>query len=135
MAVVPVASPTSSFRSYASPPPHLAFSLSFFNILTIGQAAERSYPTIAPIGSVFSAKFLPEIPVSAAATVIIPGEVIPNYNDLKILTSSIEEAYKEGSRSAEVKFQYKGMEKCNIYHFKKVCNRSMICFNIIYAML
>jgi hypothetical protein len=111
-----------NFRSYASPPPHLAFSLSFFNVLTIAQAAERSYPIIAPIGSVISAKFLPEIPVSAAATVIIPDEVIPNYNDLKTLTSSLEKAYKEGSRSAEVKFQYNGIEKCNVYHFLKVRN-------------
>lgn len=117
---MPVALPT--FRSYASPPPHLAFSLSFFNVLTIAQATERSYPIIAPIGSVSSAKFLPEIPLSAAATVIIPGEVIPNYNDLKILTSSIEKAYKEGSRSAEVKFQYNGIEKCIVYHFSKVRN-------------
>ena len=117
---MPVALPT--FRSYASPPPHLAFSLSFFNVLTIAQAAERSYPIIAPIGSVSSAKFLPEIPLSAAATVIIPGEVIPNYNDLKILTSSIEKAYKEGSRSAEVKFQYNGIKKCIVYHFSKVRN-------------
>ena len=76
---MPVAPPTSSFRSYASLPPHLAFSSSFFNVLTIAQAAERSYPVIAPIGSVSSAKFLPEIPLSAVATVIIPGEVIPNY--------------------------------------------------------
>ena len=92
---MPVAPPT--FCSYASLPPHLAFSLSFFNVLTIAQAAERSYPIIAPIGSVISAKFLPEIPLSAAVTVIIPGEVIPNYNDLNTLTSSIEKAYKEGS--------------------------------------
>ena len=86
-----------TFRSYASPLPHLAFSSSFFNYLTISQAGERSYPLIAPIGSVISAKFLPEIPLSAAATVIIPGEVIPNYKDLKTLTSTIEEAYKVGS--------------------------------------
>jgi hypothetical protein len=119
-----VAPPTSSlsFRSYASPPPHLAFSLSFFNVLTIAQAAERSYPIIAPIGSVSSAKILPEIPLSAAATVIIPGEVIPNYNDLRTLTSSLEKAYTEGSRSAEVTFQYNGMEKCIVYHFSKVRN-------------
>ena len=81
----------------ASLPPHLAFSLSFFNYLTIAQAGERSYPLIAPIESVSSAKFLPEIPLSAAATVIIPGKVIPNYKVLKNLTSTIEEAYKEGS--------------------------------------
>ena len=115
-----VAPPT--FRSYASPSPHLAFSLGFFNVLTISQAAERSYPSIAPIGSVTSARFLPEIPLSAVATVIIPGEVIPNFNDLKTLTSSIEKAYKEGSRSAEVKFQYNGNEKCIVYHFSKVRN-------------
>ena len=77
-----------AFCSYASPPPHLAFPLSFFNVLTIAQAAERSYPIIAPIGSVMSAKILPEVPLSAVATVIIPGEVIPNYNDLKTLTSA-----------------------------------------------
>jgi hypothetical protein len=119
---MPVAPPLSTFRSYASPSPHLAFSLSFFNVLTIAQAAERSYPTIAPFGSVSSAKFLPEIPLSAAATVIIPGEVIPNYNDLRTLTSSIEKAYNEGSRSAEVMFQYNGIEKCVVYHFSKVRN-------------
>ena len=88
--------------------------------LTIAQAGERSYPLIAPIGSVSSAKFLPEIPLSVAATVIIPGEVIPNYKDLKTLTSTIEEAYKEGSRSAEVKFWHNGVEICMIYHFSKV---------------
>jgi hypothetical protein len=111
-----------TFRSYASPGPHLAFSLNFFNVLTIAQAADGSYPNIAPVGSVSSAIFLPEIPVSAAATVIIPGEVIPNYNDLKTLTSNIEKAYKEGLRSAEVKFKYNGIEKCNVYHFSKVRN-------------
>ncbi|KDR79618.1 hypothetical protein GALMADRAFT_46580, partial [Galerina marginata CBS 339.88] len=108
-----------TFRSYASPPPHLAYSSSFFNDLTIAQATERSYPIIAPIGSVISARFLPEIPLSAAATVIVPGEVIPSYNDLIALTSDIEKAYKEGSRSAEVKFRYNGREKCVVYHFSK----------------
>ena len=35
-----------------------------------------------------SAKFLAKIPLSTAATVIIPGEVIPNYKDLKTKTSN-----------------------------------------------
>ena len=59
-----------TFRSYASPSPHLAFSSSFFNYLTIAQAGERSYPLITPIGSVSSAKFLPEIPLSAATVIM-----------------------------------------------------------------
>ena len=85
-----------TFHSHASPPPHLAFCSSFYltiSYLTISQAGERSYPgpLIAPIGSVSSAKFLPKIPLSAAATVIIPGEVIQNYKDLKTLTSTIEQ--------------------------------------------
>ncbi|EDR01207.1 uncharacterized protein LACBIDRAFT_312302 [Laccaria bicolor S238N-H82] len=109
-----------NFRSYTSPLPHLAFSSSFFNNLTITQAAEYSYPTIAPIGSVSSARFLPEVPFSAAATVIISGEVIPNYNDLKFLTSSIENEYTAGSRSAEVRFRYNGTERCMVYHFSKL---------------
>ena len=83
-----------TFHSYASLPPYLAFSSSLLNYLTISHAGECSYPLIAPIGSVSSAKFPPDIPLSAAAT------VIPNYKDLKTLTSTIEEAYKEGSRSA-----------------------------------
>ncbi|KIJ97608.1 hypothetical protein K443DRAFT_67833, partial [Laccaria amethystina LaAM-08-1] len=106
--------------SYMSPLPHLAFSSSFFNNLTIAQAAEYLYPIIAAVGSVSSARFLPEVPFSAAATVIIPGEVIPNYSDLKTLTIGIEEAYTAGSRSAEVKFRYNGIEKCMVYHFSKL---------------
>lgn len=126
-----------NFRSYASPFPHLAFSSSFFNNLTIAQAAGYSYPIIAPIGSVSSARFLPEVPFSAAATVIIPGEVIPNYGDLKTLTFNIEKAYTAGSRSAEVKFRYNGMEKCMVYHFSKVCDSQKlnVVFKIIYSPL
>ena len=51
-----------TFHSYASPLPLLAFSSSFFNYLSISQAAERSYPPTAPIGSVSSANFYPKFP-------------------------------------------------------------------------
>ena len=64
----------STFRSYASPPPHL---FKFFPLLRLVNVPGN--PLITPIGSVSSANFLPEIPLSAAATFIIPGEVIPNY--------------------------------------------------------
>ncbi|KAF8952817.1 hypothetical protein BDZ97DRAFT_1644347, partial [Flammula alnicola] len=108
------------FRSYASPPPHLAFSADFFQSLTIAQAAEHSYPSIAPIGSVLSTSFSQNIPLSAAATVIRPGEVIPNYNDLNTITSNIEDEYRKGFRSAEVKFRHKGLEYSVVYHFSKL---------------
>ena len=115
-----------TFRSYASPPPHLAFSSSFFNYLTIAQAGERSYPLIAPIGSVISAKFLAEIPLSAAASVIIPSEVIPNYKDLKTLTSTFEEACKEGSRSACHPHHDKQNTSCNYFVFRSYARHFML---------
>ena len=64
-----------TFGSYASCrhiwPSLQVFFFFFFNYLTIAQAAEPSYPLIAPILLV-SAKFLLEIPLSTAATIIIP---------------------------------------------------------------
>ncbi|KAF8896904.1 hypothetical protein CPB84DRAFT_1641934, partial [Gymnopilus junonius] len=108
------------FRDYASPPPHLAFSSDFFRSLSIAKAAELTYPTIAPVGSVYSANFSDDIPVSGSATVITPNEVIPNYCDLKDVTVRIEDAFKNGMRSALVKFRHLGVEYVYKYHFSKL---------------
>ena len=66
-------------------------------VFSIAQAGERFYPLITPIGSVSSAKFLPEIPLSAAATVIIPGEIIPNYNQAANFEKRPKVAWEPGS--------------------------------------
>lgn len=109
------------FRDYASPFPHLMYSSSFFHGLAISEAIELSYPSIAPVGSVFSAVFSDEVPRSAAATVMMPGEVIPHYSDLRTITADLEDEYKRGRRSVAVEFKYMGAEYSFVYHFSKVC--------------
>lgn len=106
---------------YAAPSPHLAYSPEFFNKLTIAKLAALEFPTLAPEGSVTLTEFLPEVPRSAAATVIRPNEILPNYADLVGVTRHLTSEYQNGMRAVRVTFQYLEIEYCYIYHFSKVC--------------
>ncbi|KAG6906879.1 hypothetical protein DXG01_011525 [Tephrocybe rancida] len=86
---------TLSFREYATPSSHLAYSEQFFEIQTISQALSllASYPTILPVGSVVNWNFSCWTPSDASSTVMLSGEVIPNIQDLQRITATMESAY------------------------------------------
>ncbi|KAJ3516162.1 hypothetical protein NLJ89_g1290 [Agrocybe chaxingu] len=63
---------------------------------------------------------MPQIPATASATVISPGEVVPSYGDLLPITAEMEDAYKKGMNSALITFQHDGEEYEFMYHFSKI---------------
>jgi hypothetical protein len=81
---------------------------------------ELSFSTIAPPGSVDHVKFHQDIPCTAAATVIQPLEVLPDYADLQPITSTWDEAFQQGMRSFIVSYKYQGQDYIHNYHFSKV---------------
>ncbi|KAF8959342.1 hypothetical protein BDZ97DRAFT_1667349, partial [Flammula alnicola] len=109
-----------SFSTYAAPPPHLAFSAEFFNSLKISQIPDLSYPSLAEIGSVYWTAFSIEMPSSAAATIIVPGEVLPHFSDLRPITSEMEKEFKDGMRSVYIKFTHSGVNYSVNYSFSKI---------------
>ncbi|KAG6901836.1 hypothetical protein C0995_007339, partial [Termitomyces sp. Mi166 len=91
-----------SFRIFATPAPHLAYSDQFFHLQKISQISDllEVYPVVLPVGSVISSRFSFKIPGSASATVIQPQEVLPSIKDLHSVTTRMEDAYNmEGMRS------------------------------------
>jgi len=113
---------SSDFQRYVSPLPQRAFTQEHFSTLSVQQALDLSYPSIAPEGSVTSTELLNDVPCSGSATVIMHGEVIPHYKDLLPITSIMEDAFKAGMRSARVEFTFNGMKYSRLYHFSKVCS-------------
>ena len=78
------------------------------------------YPRILNPGLKISAVFTTEVPESVWSKTISPGEVIPHYHDLIIITATIEDAFKAGKRGVYVTFWHEGKEHCQQYHFSKV---------------
>ncbi|KAJ3861143.1 hypothetical protein EV359DRAFT_19804, partial [Lentinula novae-zelandiae] len=106
--------------AYCNPAHYAAFSNDFFRELTFAQALEVSIPAIAPEGCLLGWIFDVGIPSTKAATVIIPGEIIPHLNDLLPIIRAMESAYVEGKRSVQMHMRVSGQESVRSYHFSKI---------------
>ncbi|KAJ3911610.1 hypothetical protein F5877DRAFT_85747, partial [Lentinula edodes] len=105
---------------YCNPAHHAAFSNDFFHELTFARALEVSIPAIAPEGCLLGWIFDVGIPSTKAATVIIPGKIIPHLNDLLPIIRAMESAYVEGKRSVQMHMRVSGQESVRSYHFSKI---------------
>jgi hypothetical protein len=74
-------------------------------------------PNIERAGFVQSWEFTKEVPASAQATVIVPGEVVPCLDDIAGILRDWECAFNDGYRGILVTFS-DGMQK--LLHYQKV---------------
>ena len=118
----------STFSVYSTPASLSAFSASDFSSLTFERASELTYPKISAPNSVVSWCYSPNIPTSAAGTIIIPGDIIPNAIDLLPIFLNMEDAFGEGMRSVVLTMTLAetGSEKMYEYHFAKVSQLHVI---------
>jgi hypothetical protein len=100
--------------------------------MTFERATELTYPKIAPPNSVNSWCYSTNIPTSAAGTIIIPGDIIPNSIDLLPIFRDMEDAFGEGMRSVVLTMTKADLESgskntyVSEYHFAKVRQRHII---------
>jgi hypothetical protein len=118
----------STFSEYVTPASFSAFSASEFYSMTFQRATELTYPKIAPPNSVDSWCYSTNIPTSAAGTIIIPGDIIPNSIDLLPIFRDMERAFGEGMRSVVLTMMLaeSGFKNTYEYHFTKVSQRHII---------
>lgn len=90
--------------------------------MTFERATELTYPKIAAPNSVVSWCYSTNIPTSAAGTIIIPGDIIPNSVDLLPIFRGMEDAFGEGMRSVvlTIMLAETGSKNTYEYHFAKV---------------
>ena len=93
-----------AFKSYSSPPSSVAYSAQFFASLTFGKVLGLDFPAIAPASSVVSFVFDEETPFDAAGTIILPGETIPELQDLLPIWNGMPAAFARGSHCVLVCF-------------------------------
>ena len=112
----------STLSEYSTPGLSSAFSASEFYSMTFERATELTYPKIAPPNSVYSWHYSTNIPTSAAGTIIIPGDIIPNSIDLAPIFCNMEDAFGEGMRSVVLTMTLAetGSKNTYEYHFAKV---------------
>ncbi|KAF5376134.1 hypothetical protein D9615_007698 [Tricholomella constricta] len=110
----------SDFEAYASPWPSAAYSAEFFSSVTFRSVSELTYPTIAPEKSLVSFVFEVDVPANAAATVILPGEVIPHLSDVLNISSEMRHAYTQGMRSVAIHLSLPSGDIWRRYHFSKI---------------
>jgi hypothetical protein len=107
---------------YSTPPSYAKFSWEFFHDITFLALTDLQFPLIAPPGTIQSFAFEPEVPLTAASTLILPDEVIPPLTDLAPILNRLEEEYICGNRSVKVQLKHSG--KPHVFHFQKVCRVS-----------
>jgi len=110
-----------SYNSYSSPSSLAAYSAPFFSTLTFDQISDLDYPMISPSSALVSFVFGEEILCDAAATVILPGKVIPHIDDVLKLSWDMSAAFANGKRSVTVHFSFKSsnIQRTQRYHFSK----------------
>ncbi|TFK33806.1 hypothetical protein BDQ12DRAFT_657550, partial [Crucibulum laeve] len=106
--------------AYCTPPPHLAYSLSFFSLLTFKLVADMTYPIIAPENSVLSFDFDYEVPGDATGTVIMPYEVVPHINDVMPISRRLAAEFSRGKRSVKLVMSHSGRLSVSTVHFYKI---------------
>ena len=123
----------STFSEYATPASFSAYSYSDFYSMTFERATEVTYPKIAPPNSVDSWCFSKNIPTSAAGTVIIPADIIPNSVDLFPIFRDMEDAFGDGMRSVVLTMTLaeSGSKKTYEYHFAKVSQQYIILVHLL----
>ncbi|KAF9058959.1 hypothetical protein BDP27DRAFT_1239753, partial [Rhodocollybia butyracea] len=105
---------------YSTPSPHAAYSDSYFSKLSFSSASEISLPVIAEKGSIVQWTFHPSVPSTAAATVILPHDIVPHISDLQPIIQGMETAFIDGSRSVVVSSYLGGECVEAMYHFSKI---------------
>ncbi|KAE9391480.1 hypothetical protein BT96DRAFT_831996, partial [Gymnopus androsaceus JB14] len=105
---------------YSTPYPHAAFSEPFFAELSFLKASQVSLPLIAQKGSISHWVYDSEVPCTAAATIILPNEIVPNIYDLQPMISSMEDAFIQGKRSVLLKLNVGEHYVERLYHFSKI---------------
>jgi hypothetical protein len=108
------------FESYSTPNPFSAYSNNHFQSITFEHASSLEFPEIAPAHSVSHWSFNNEVPATALATVILPGEIILHSDDLQPILQQMESAFGEGARSVAVEAFINGQAVSQTYHFTKV---------------
>ena len=113
---------SSTFSKYVTPATLSAFSASDFSSMTFERATELTYPKIAALNSIVSWCYSINIPTSAAGTIIILGDIIPNSVDLLPIFCGMEDAFGEGMRSVvlTIMLAETGSKNTYEYHFAKV---------------
>lgn len=110
--------------AYSTPLLHAAYSECFFLGLTFSQTLNLDLPTIADEGSVSGWTFDSSIPSTAAATIILPNDVIPHVRDIQPIIRAMDEAYINGKRSVCLTMKVSGRTTSALYHFSKVRQQS-----------
>ncbi|KAJ3712562.1 hypothetical protein C8R42DRAFT_647375 [Lentinula raphanica] len=103
-------------NAYIMPTAHTAFSWNFFHSLTFASVMDLDFPVIAQPGYVQHFSFEPEIPLSAASTVIRTSETVPHISDIQPILAQLEDEYLRGNRS--VKLWVLG--RVELIHFSKI---------------
>ncbi|KAJ3568104.1 hypothetical protein NP233_g5933 [Leucocoprinus birnbaumii] len=111
-----------NFEDYSTPPAHSAFSFAFYQSLTFGSLETITFPLINKSGSLIHWCFDKEVPASAEGSIILPGETIPHYNDLRPIILALKTAFSQGFRSVAIQMSGLNGEPPleRLYHFKKI---------------
>jgi len=86
------------FTDFITPYSTQYYSKEALSMTTISELVELSYPHVAPANSVTWIQLSPEVVSSAASTVILPGEILPHYDDLRTVSElqTLAGAYQLG---------------------------------------
>ena len=118
----------SSFQSFLTPSPKVAYSHQYFSTLTFEDAlnVKNSFPNSLPKGSVLTWTFDTAVHNTPQALTIRSFELIPRYDDIRNIIELMPQAYVESARSVNLTLSIPGASPLDItYHFSKV---SSICF-------
>ncbi|KAG0703648.1 hypothetical protein DFH29DRAFT_915469 [Suillus ampliporus] len=109
-----------SYELYSTPNPFSAYSNNYFRCITSENAVPLEFPEIALAGLVSRWCFDLDVPGSAIATVILPGEIVLHLDDLQPIIQDMEEAFSKGARSVSIDAIINGQPISQVYHFTKI---------------
>ena len=105
---------------YSKPALHAAFSEKYFADLLFSKASNISLPDVAPKGTLSGWVFDSRIPSNAAATVILPQDIIPHIDDLIPITRDMENTFLRGMCSVQLTLNLGECVVTGSFHFSKV---------------
>ncbi|KAG6822348.1 hypothetical protein H0H92_014204, partial [Tricholoma furcatifolium] len=86
----------SDFDTFTASQSTAAFSAQYFSsVITFQHALDLDYPQIAPCAALTSFVWEDVIPMDAASTVVIPGEIIPHACDVLEMWRGLHDAFKQ----------------------------------------